>query len=65
MIETTHNDHSIRYDEGSDEWTCSAMDLKAKSLSALKAKINDFDAKERKLGNGVVLIHVNGYRSLS
>lgn len=27
-----------------------------------KAKINDFDAKERKLGNGVVLIHVNGYR---
>jgi hypothetical protein len=61
-IETTHNDHPIRYDESDDEWYCPAMDLKAKTLSALKAKINDFDAKERKLGNGVVLIHVNGYR---
>ena len=61
-IETNHNDHPIRYDETADEWTCPAMDLKAKTLSALKAKINDFDAKERKLGNGVVLIHVNGYR---
>lgn len=61
-IETTHNDHPIRYDESGDEWHCPAMDLKAKTLSALKAKINDFDAKERKLGNGVVLIHINGYR---
>lgn len=61
-ITTTHNDRPIHYDETNDEWQCPAVDVKAKTLSALKTKINDFDAKERKLGTGVVLIKIDGYR---
>ena len=65
-IETTHNGKRITYGENSDDWSCGEYDLTAKTLSALKAKINDFDAKERKLGkNGVTLLKVGGYRIMS
>jgi hypothetical protein len=64
-LQTTHNDHLILYYEHNDEWKCASLDLSAKTLSALKTKINDFDAKERRLGKGVVLIHVGGRRYYS
>lgn len=63
-IQTTHNEQVCIYSEDSDKWTCSAYDLEAKSLSGLKAKINDFDAKERRLGkDGVALLYLDGFRS--
>lgn len=57
MIETSHNEHKIRYNEGhSEDWECPALGLKSKSLAGLKTKLNEFDSKERKLGkNGVLL----------
>lgn len=62
-IQTEHNGHAIKYDEGTDIWLCNGIDANAKTLTALKAKINDFDAKERKLGkDGVLLLKIDGYR---
>lgn len=64
-LQTQHNDHVIWYSEQNDEWEYSALDLSAKTLSALKTKINAFDAKERKLGdNGVELLYI-GHRRFS
>lgn len=63
MMETDHNGHLIRYNEADDKWECRELDLTANCLSALKTKINDFDAKERRLGDkGVELLHVDSYR---
>lgn len=63
QITTEHNDRKITYTEHSDEWECKELDVKAKTLSALKTKINEVDAAERRLGkNGVILIHVGNYR---
>lgn len=62
-IEIMHNNNIVRYDESSDEWCCSTLGIKAKTLSALKKKLNEFDAIERKLGkNGVVMLHLGHYR---
>ena len=62
MIQTTHNDKIIKYNEDGNKWECPAIDVVGASLSAVKAKINDFDAKERKLGKGVVLRKIDNYR---
>lgn len=63
-LETTHNDHTISYNENNDVWQCRELDLSAKTLSTLKTKINDFDAKERKLGkNGVALLYLGDWKN--
>lgn len=62
-IETTHNGKRITLNEEGDFWECREIALEAKSLSALKKKINDFDAVERRLGSGVVLRKIDNYRS--
>lgn len=49
QIETEHKDYKIRYSENEDVWRCWELDLEAKTLSALKAKINQIDAAGRKL----------------
>jgi hypothetical protein len=60
MIEIKHNEHSIRYDESSDLWECRSLEMEEKTLSALKTKINEFDAIERRLGDGVSLFLLEG-----
>lgn len=61
-IETTHNEHKIIYTHD-DEWRCIALDLEAKTLSGLKKKLNEFDSKERKLGDkGVIVLYMSNYR---
>lgn len=62
-IVVNHNDLRITYSEIDNEWKCHELGLNAKSLSALRDKINDVDAKERKLGDGVKLIKLGGYKS--
>lgn len=55
MIETEHMGHPIRYGENSNEWTAPGLDLTASSLSALKTKINQWDAAKRRVSNMPVL----------
>jgi len=40
-IRTTYNEYDIYYDETADLWKCNDMQMEAKTLSALKAKIRD------------------------
>lgn len=55
-LETTHAGYQIHYSENDDLWRCWELDLDAPSLSALKNKINQWDAKARRLSNIPVLI---------
>lgn len=48
-ITTEHNGHMIRYSENEDKWTCWAMSVEAKTLSALKTKLNKLDADSRRV----------------
>lgn len=48
-LNTTHNGHEIKYDENDDEWYCRELEMKAKTLSGLKAKINEADNAERRI----------------
>jgi hypothetical protein len=56
MIETTHNGHVIRYSENADEWVCSDLDVRGKTLSAIKTTINKVDADARRVANVPVII---------
>ncbi len=63
MITTEHKGHTIAYDEDTNKWECRALDMSAPSLKTLQKKIDDFEAKERKLGeNGVRLLFISNYR---
>ena len=53
-ITTTHLGHQIAYDEDQDTWECSALLLKAKTLSALRKKIDQLDLSRRRLPGGGV-----------
>lgn len=56
QITTEHNGHQIVYAENEDVWRCWGMDLEAKTLSALKTKMNAADAAARRVGNVRVFI---------
>lgn len=53
-ITTTHLGHEIAYDEDQDVWECSALILKAKTLTALRKKIDQIDLARRRLPDGGV-----------
>lgn len=55
-VETTHNGHTIRYDEDEDMWACEAMSLKARSLSGVKTKLSKIDADARRINAPVLMI---------
>lgn len=62
QIETTHNEHKVIYREQTDTWECRPLDLSAKTLSALRTKINKVDADARRIDNIPVLILSYGGR---
>ena len=49
MIRTTHKEFDIFYDEDDNTWRCSELSMHAVSLGALKGKINDRLAAERRI----------------
>lgn len=51
QITTEHAGHEITYSENEDVWRCWNLDAEAKTLSALKAKINKHLAEARRIGN--------------
>lgn len=66
-IKLTHNGHEVGYDENTDEWYCRELEMKGRTLSGLKQKINDVDNAERRINgkNGLKFLHLPsyGYRS--
>jgi hypothetical protein len=48
-IKTEHNGYEITYSENEDLWRCWTLELEAKTLSALKTKMNKLDADRRRL----------------
>lgn len=62
-INTTHNGHEIGFDESEDTWYCRELELKAKSLSSLKQKINDVDNAERRINGktGLKFLYLPSY----
>lgn len=55
-IEVKHGDYEITYSENEDVWRCWSMSLEAKTLSALRAKLNKETAKARRIDAPVVVI---------
>jgi hypothetical protein len=53
-IELEYNGREILFREDMDEWTCSALKLKAKSLTALKRKIDNLDGEARRVSMPVI-----------
>jgi len=58
-IKTDHNGHEIVYSENQDVWRCWKLDLEAKTLSALRNKINKIDADARRIN--IEVIRVGSY----
>ena len=56
QITTEHNGHQIVYAENEDVWRCWGMELEAKTLTALKTKLNAADAAARRVGNVKVIV---------
>lgn len=59
-IETEHNGHVITYAENEDVWRCWQMSVEAKTLSALKTKLNKLDATARRCNVPVIVLHPYG-----
>jgi hypothetical protein len=59
-IEVTHNNHQITYAENEDLWRCWNMNVEAKTLSALKTKLNKLDADARRCNVPVIILHHYG-----
>lgn len=51
QITTTHDSYQIAYNEANDLWECRDLQLDAKNLSGLKAKINKTTAQLRRVDN--------------
>lgn len=51
QITTEHSGHEIVYSENEDVWRCWNLDAEAKTLSALKTKINKHLNEARRLDN--------------
>jgi hypothetical protein len=49
VIELDYNGREVTFREDDDEWHCHALKLKAKSLSALKRKIDKLDGEARRV----------------
>lgn len=62
QIGTTHMGHDCVLDEERDEWECRALALKARSLKALRTKIDKVDADRRRLGGGIPVLIFNSNR---
>ena len=60
-LETTHHDIKVAYNTDTDEWGCRDMDLKAKTLSLLKKKMDKVLSVERRIDNLPVVMLGNGY----
>lgn len=51
-----HNGHELRFREDDESWYCTALNLKASSLRALKAKITKLDGVTRKVAVPALLV---------
>lgn len=49
QIKTEHNGREITYAENQDIWRCWDLEMEASTLSALKAKLDKFDADQRRV----------------
>jgi hypothetical protein len=62
-ITTEHNGRELQLDENTEEWHCNPMRMKAKTLKALKAKLDKFDGQARKVNVPVVRLGYDGFKT--
>jgi hypothetical protein len=60
VIEIEYNGRTVVFREADDEWGCFELKLKARSLSALKAKINKIDGLARKISCPAIRVEKYG-----
>lgn len=64
-LSTTYKGYTIEYSEMSDNWVVGSPRMEAKTLSALKTKIDAVEKSERKLGQGIKCLLPDRYSSAS
>lgn len=55
-----HNGRELTFVEHDESWSCNAMNMRAKSLKALKAKLDKFDGQARRVSVPVLIVGHNG-----
>ena len=58
-LTTEHHDIKIFYNENKDIWECRQMELEAKTLKALRTKMDKALSVERRINNLAVITHEN------
>lgn len=61
VIEIDYKGRTLAFREADDLWSCSALKLTAKSLTALKRKIDKLDGETRRVSVAAVRIGESGY----
>jgi hypothetical protein len=60
-LETTHHDIKVEYSVDDDLWVCWSMELKAKTLKALKLKMDKVLNVERRIDNLAIFVMGDGW----
>lgn len=60
-IEIEYKGHNLTFREIDDEWSCSALKLKSKSLTALKRKLDKLDGETRRVSVAAIRVGESGY----
>jgi hypothetical protein len=63
IIEIAYNGRMLKFYERDDKWSCHELKLEAKSLTALKRKIDKLDGEARRVSVSAVQIGNGGYYS--
>lgn len=58
-----HNGRELKFREDDETWSCWAMNMKAKSLKALKAKLDKFDGQARRVSAPVIVVDPNWHKA--
>jgi hypothetical protein len=60
-IEIEYKGHNLTFREMDDEWSCSALKLKSKSLTALKRKLDKLDGETRRVSVAAIRVGESSY----
>lgn len=59
-LKIEHNGRDLTFHEHDESWSCHAMNMRAKSLKALKAKLDKFDGQARRVNVPVMIVGTHG-----
>jgi hypothetical protein len=60
-IEIEYKGHTLTFREMDDEWSCSTLKLKSKSLTALKRKLDKLDGETRRVSVAAIRVGEGSY----